>query len=89
MNKINLKQTINKCIIYYGVLGLVIGLIMLIVTILNPTVPFHVGKTEYYGFMAGILSLLSMPIVFGFIGFTHAILIWYPIIVLIRYLKKK
>lgn len=89
MSKINLKQTIRKCTIYYSVFGLVLGIIMFFVDIATPTIPFHVGETEYYGFTAGILSLLCMPLIFGFVGFTHALMLWYPIIALYRYFKGK
>lgn len=89
MNKIKLNQTINKCILYYGVFGIVLGVIMFILTMIDPTIPFHVGEAEFYGFTAGILSLLSIPIIMAFVGLTHAILLWYPIIALFRRLMAK
>jgi hypothetical protein len=89
MNRINLKLAIKKCTIYYGLLGLAIGIIMFIVTIVNPTVPFHVGETQYYGLTAGILGLVFTPLVMGLVGFFHALLLWYPIIALYRYFKGK
>ncbi len=89
MNRINVKQIINKCIIYYGFIGFAIGIIMFIVTLVYPTISYHVGEAEYFGFTAGILSLLSMPLIMGFVGFLHGFQLWYPIIAMLRYFKSR
>ncbi|OGO77775.1 MAG: hypothetical protein A2Y23_14915 [Clostridiales bacterium GWB2_37_7] len=89
MCNINLKQTIKKCAIYYGYFGLAIGIIMFFITLVNPTIPFHLGVKEFYGFTAGVLSLLFLPLIMVFVGLFHALMLWYPIIALFRYMKNK
>lgn len=89
MKTVNLKKVMKKSTLYYTYAGVGIGVILFFVCTFNHNVPLYINKTAYYGILAGLLGLISSPIIFAIVGVIHSIILWYPIMWIYRRISSK
>jgi hypothetical protein len=87
--KKEIKKIVKKCVIYYFIIGIIIGLSMFIYSLNHNDFKYAVLSNIYYGSEAGIFALIFMPIIIAFVGVLHALLLWYPIKLILKKFQNK
>jgi hypothetical protein len=80
MRMLIVRNILRKSTIFYGISGLLIGLAIFIYSIFNSSSTFYIGSTEIHGIWSGLIAIVFIPLVMGFVGFVHGIFIWLPLV---------
>lgn len=57
----------------FGILGLIVGVLLFILTIVGVEIPIVIGSTTYEGMTASLILLIGSPIALLIIGFIVSI----------------
>ncbi|WP_018759611.1 hypothetical protein [Paenibacillus terrigena] len=81
-----LKKIIRKTVFIYSIFGLIVGIGLLIASFFTNEVVYQYGeKVIASGVKAGMIGVPACVLIASFIGFIHAIFLWFPIV----YIYKK
>ncbi|MDQ6420458.1 hypothetical protein RB620_13520 [Paenibacillus sp. LHD-117] len=76
-----LKKIIRKTVFIYSIFGLILGIGLLVASIFTNEVVVQNGEKVFAsGVKAGIIGLPASVLIASFIGFIHAIFLWFPIV---------
>ncbi|MFD2613163.1 hypothetical protein [Paenibacillus gansuensis] len=84
------KSVIRKTVLVYTVFGLIVGICLLITSFFTNKVVIQSGeKVIVSGVKAGMISVPASVLIASFIGLTHAIFLWFPIVFVYKRLSSK
>ncbi|MDQ0352318.1 hypothetical protein J2R98_002162 [Alkalibacillus filiformis] len=84
-----LKIVIQKCLLYYSLLGLVIGVGLFFYSFFNENLTFQAGQNEIRGIKSGLIAIPFTPLVMSIVGLAHGIMMWFPIIYFLKKVLRK
>lgn len=85
-----LKKVIRKTMIIYSIFGLIVGIGLLIASFYTNEVVIQSGEKVFAsGVKAGMICVPASVLMASFIGFIHAIFLWFPIVYIYKKLSNK
>jgi hypothetical protein len=85
-----LKKVIRKTVLIYSIFGLIVGVGLFIASFFRNEVVVQSGeKVIASGVNPGMISVPVSILIASFIGFIHAIFLWFPIVYIYKKLSNR